>query len=221
LVARPANVLVLDEPTNDLDIDTLELLEELLQNYDGTVFIVSHDRAFLDNVATSTLVFEGTDAQPGFWREYEGGVQDWLIQSKRASGLQAIKLSGTQSGNEARRAKDQTTSNAKATPATDSPNATPLGQETAASSNANNKITGSTKPDTKPRKLSYKEQRELEGLPERIAALETEQKQVQADLADPKLYASDTAKVAQLHARDTVIETELMQALERWELLSA
>jgi len=221
LFARPANVLVLDEPTNDLDIDTLELLEELLQNYDGTVFIVSHDRAFLDNVATSTLVFEGTDAQPGFWREYEGGVQDWLTQSKRASGLQAIKLSGTQSGNEARRAKDQTTSTATITPDSDNPNATPLGHETAASSNANNKITSSNKPATKSRKLSYKEQRELEGLPEQIAALEAEQKQVQADLVDPKLYASDAAKVAQLHARDVAIESDLMQALERWESLSA
>ena len=80
LFARPANVLVLDEPTNDLDIDTLELLEELLQNYDGTVFLVSHDRAFLDNVVTSTIAFEG-DAK---WREYEGGVQDWLTQSNRA-----------------------------------------------------------------------------------------------------------------------------------------
>jgi ATP-binding cassette subfamily F protein uup len=175
----------------------------------------------LDNVATSTLVFEGTDAQPGFWREYEGGVQDWLTQSKRASGLQAIKLSGAQSGNEARRAKDQPTSTATITPDSDNPNVTPLAHETAASSNANNKITSSKKPATKPRKLSYKEQRELEGLPERIAALETEQKQVQADLADPKLYASDAAKVAQLHARDTVIESELMQALERWESLSA
>jgi ATP-binding cassette subfamily F protein uup len=223
LFARPANVLVLDEPTNDLDIDTLELLEELLQNYDGTVFIVSHDRAFLDNVATSTLVFEGTDAQPGFWREYEGGVQDWLTQSKRASGLQAIKLSGAQSGNESRRAKEQTTSTATTTttPASDNPNATPLGHETAAYSNVNNKISGNIKPASKPRKLSYKEQRELEGLPERIAALEAEQKQVQADLADPKLYASDAAKVAQLHARDLAIESELMQALERWELLSA
>ncbi len=80
LFARPANVLVLDEPTNDLDIDTLELLEELLQNYDSTVFLVSHDRAFLDNVVTSTIAFEG-DAK---WREYEGGVQDWLTQSNRA-----------------------------------------------------------------------------------------------------------------------------------------
>ena len=80
LFARPVNVLVLDEPTNDLDIDTLELLEDLLQNYDGTVFLVSHDRTFLDNVVTSLLVSEGG----GLWREYEGGVQDWLIQSRRA-----------------------------------------------------------------------------------------------------------------------------------------
>ncbi len=84
LFARPANVLVLDEPTNDLDIDTLELLEDLLQDYDGTVFLVSHDRTFLDNVVTSTIACEGE----GLWREYEGGVQDWLIQSHRARELQ-------------------------------------------------------------------------------------------------------------------------------------
>jgi ATP-binding cassette subfamily F protein uup len=87
LFARPANVLVLDEPTNDLDIDTLELLEELLQDYDGTVFLVSHDRAFLDNVVTSTIAFEGD----GRWREYEGGVQDWLTQSRRARGIAAAQ----------------------------------------------------------------------------------------------------------------------------------
>ncbi len=81
LFARPANVLVLDEPTNDLDIDTLELLEELLQDYAGTVFIVSHDRAFLDNVATSIVAFEGD----GRWREYEGGITDWQTQSRRAA----------------------------------------------------------------------------------------------------------------------------------------
>jgi len=80
LFARPANVLVLDEPTNDLDIDTLELLEELLQDYEGTVFLVSHDRTFLDNVVTSTIAFEGD----GRWREYEGGVEDWIAQSRRA-----------------------------------------------------------------------------------------------------------------------------------------
>lgn len=84
LFARPANVLVLDEPTNDLDIDTLELLEELLQQYEGTVFLVSHDRRFLDNVVTSTIVSEGN----GVWREYVGDVQDWLTQSARAQELQ-------------------------------------------------------------------------------------------------------------------------------------
>ena len=87
LFARPANVLVLDEPTNDLDIDTLELLEDLLQNYDGTVFLVSHDRTFLDNVVTSTIAYEGDAC----WREYEGGVSDWLVQSKRANEIALAK----------------------------------------------------------------------------------------------------------------------------------
>jgi ATP-binding cassette subfamily F protein uup len=89
LFARPANVLVLDEPTNDLDIDTLELLEDLLQAYEGTVFLVSHDRTFLDNVVTSTIAFEGH----GLWREYEGGVQDWLLQSKRSKEAQNAAIS--------------------------------------------------------------------------------------------------------------------------------
>lgn len=86
LFALPANVLVLDEPTNDLDIDTLELLEELLQNYPGTVFLVSHDRRFLDNVVTSTIAWEGDEA-PGLWREYEGGYEDWKLQRDRARSL--------------------------------------------------------------------------------------------------------------------------------------
>ena len=88
LFARPANVLVLDEPTNDLDIETLDLLEDLLQTYEGTVFLVSHDRAFLDNVVTSTIAFEGD----GLWREYEGSVQDWLIQSRRSREIAAAAL---------------------------------------------------------------------------------------------------------------------------------
>ena len=187
LFARPANVLVLDEPTNDLDIDTLELLEELLQNYDGTVFIVSHDRTFLDNVATSTLVFEGTDDKPGFWREYEGGVQDWLIQSERARSLAP---------------------QAKA--------AAPVAKSTAAEPPKT-----AAQPAAKTRKLSYKEQRELEALPELIASLETEQKETQAALNDSGLYTSDPAKIAQLHKRDTEIEDALMTALERWEQLSS
>jgi ATP-binding cassette subfamily F protein uup len=85
LFARPANVLVLDEPTNDLDIDTLDLLEQLLQDYKGTVFLVSHDRYFLDNVVTSIIAHEGD----GFWREYEGGYEDWKTQKARSEQIRA------------------------------------------------------------------------------------------------------------------------------------
>ncbi|MDR3005963.1 MAG: ATP-binding cassette domain-containing protein, partial [Acidovorax sp.] len=183
LFARPANVLVLDEPTNDLDIDTLELLEDLLQSYDGTVFLVSHDRTFLDNVVTSTIAYEGQ----GKWREYEGGVQDWLTQSKRskAAAEQAAKASKS------------------------APKEAPGADKAAAV------------PATPKRKLSYKEQRELEQLPEQIAALETEQARIREQLADPNIYASDNARAMQLHQRDGEIEEALMAALERWELLSA
>ena len=191
LFARPANVLVLDEPTNDLDIDTLELLEELLQNYNGTVFIVSHDRTFLDNVATSTLVFEATDDNPGFWREYEGGVQDWLIQSERARSL-----------------------------APQTKPVVPVATK-AAAAEAPKQTAPAVTAAAKTRKLSYKEQRELEALPALIASLEAEQKETQAALSDNSLYASDPAKVAQIHKRDTEIEDALMTALERWEQLSS
>src|SRR5262249_2479471 len=145
LFALPANVLVLDEPTNDLDIDTLELLEELLQAYAGTVFLVSHDRRFLDNVVTSTIVWEG-DEVPGRWREYEGGYEDWVAQSARAKALRTA---------EAPKAKD------------DAPRAAPVAAPAPA----------------KARKLSYKEQRELDALPARIEALEAEQKQLGEYLA--------------------------------------
>ncbi|WP_284335626.1 ribosomal protection-like ABC-F family protein [Comamonas sp. NoAH] len=185
LFARPANVLVLDEPTNDLDIDTLELLEDLLQQYDGTVFLVSHDRTFLDNVVTSTIAAEGN----GVWREYEGSVQDWLIQSKRSRELaeQAAKAQAAK--------------------------ITSVSKEEAPKDKA-------IVPGAK-RKLSYKEQRELEQLPDLIAALETEQAEIRKELEDPSIYASDNARAMQLHARDGEIEEALMNALERWELLSA
>ena len=183
LFARPANVLVLDEPTNDLDIDTLELLEDLLQQYDGTVFLVSHDRRFLDNVVTSTIVHEGE----GRWREYVGDVQDWMTQSARAQAVQ--------------RERD-----AAAAPAASPKTAAPAA------------ATASAGPAPK-RKLNYKEQRELEALPGQIAALETEQAQVERDLAGGALYASDPARAAQLGARHAEIEAEWLQSLERLELL--
>ena len=189
LFARPANVLVLDEPTNDLDIETLDLLEELLQTYEGTVFLVSHDRTFLDNVVTSTLAFEGD----GLWREYEGSVQDWLTQSRRSRDLAAA--------------------NAASNP---TPAAAPASKASAERAPEPAKPAAAVK-----KKLSYKDQRELEQLPALIAALETEQKSIQDALADGSLYSSDGAKAAALHAREGEIENALMAALERWEMLSA
>ena len=183
LFARPANVLVLDEPTNDLDIDTLELLEDLLQSYEGTVFLVSHDRAFLDNVATSTLAWEG----PGLWREYEGGVQDWLTQSARWRALQESEATQPAA--------------VQNTPAPAQP------------------VSASAAPLKK--KLSYKDQRELDALPAKIEALEAEQNALRAALADGLLYQTDLEKAVEMQAREAKIDEELTLALERWESLSA
>jgi ATP-binding cassette subfamily F protein uup len=191
-------VLVLDEPTNDLDIDTLDLLEDLLADFPGTVFLVSHDRRFLDNVVTSTIVAEGD----GQWREYEGSVQDWLIQSRRAQAL----------ANAATRAPASSTP-AAATPAA----ATPAPAPAQASSPL---TTPSTTPSVKTRKLSFKEQRELDELPGRIEALETEQAQLSTQLADPEIYKLDPQQVPVMQARFDAIDEELMTLLERWEALS-
>ena len=186
LFARPANVLVLDEPTNDLDIDTLDLLEELLESYEGTVFLVSHDRTFLDNVVTSTIAFEGD----GLWREYEGGVQDWLLQSKRSRSLQAA----------------------------------PRTPQKAEAENTNENASqplSSKREQLSKKKLSYKEQRELDQLPAQIAALETEQQALQKALADGSLYSNDPTKASAMTVRTAAIDDELMAALERWTALSA
>jgi ATP-binding cassette subfamily F protein uup len=183
LFALPANVLVLDEPTNDLDIDTLELLEELLQSYAGTVFLVSHDRRFLDNVVTSTIAWEGEESA-GLWREYEGGYEDWKLQRERARSL-----------------REQPTPKAAEKP---KPGATK-----------------DAAPAAKARKLSYKEQRELDELPPLIEALELEQKELGELLAKPELYASEPQRVAAAQLRFGQIEAELTAALERWEVLGA
>ena len=178
LFARPANVLVLDEPTNDLDIETLELLEQLLQEYTGTLFLVSHDRAFIDNVVTQTIAFEGD----GVWREYAGGYQDWADYQVK------------------RRAEEAVQPAAKRVAQNVSPSAPKL------------KADGS-------RKLSYKESRELAELPERIAALELEQKTINLRLEDPTLYQSDPQEVQRISSRLPEIDDELMVLLERWEAL--
>jgi len=165
-------LLVLDEPTNDLDIDTLELLEQLLQDYSGTVLIVSHDRTFLDNVVTQSIVFEGD----GKLTEIVGGYGDWL----------AWKRQQTQ---------------------------TPVAKAEAPKSVA-------AKPAAKS-KLSYKDARELEALPAQIQLLEAEQMDIAARLADPALYQTDPKSAAKLQARSEVIDTELLDALARWETLEA
>jgi ATP-binding cassette subfamily F protein uup len=182
LFALPANVLVLDEPTNDLDIETLDLLEDLLQDYAGTVFLVSHDRRFLDEVVTSTIAWEG-EATPGLWREYEGGYEDWRIQRERSRALQAT---------------------AAPAPRVE---AAPMREASA--------------PAAKRSKLSYKEQRELDELPARIEALESEQKTIGERLASSDLYTSEPQRVAELQARYAQIDDELMAALERWEALGS
>ncbi|MDP2751527.1 MAG: ATP-binding cassette domain-containing protein, partial [Rhodocyclaceae bacterium] len=178
LFARPANVLVLDEPTNDLDIETLELLESLLQDYEGTVFLVSHDRAFLDAIVTQTIASEGD----GCWHEYAGGYDDWA---------------------RTRRQPVSSTSSATSSTAT-SPAPSPK------------QPTTSTSPTTV--KLSWKEQRELDSLPEAIEVLENEQRHLTLRLEDPATHRNPLETQA-IACRLAAIEQELHQLMERWELL--
>ena len=182
LFARPANVLVLDEPTNDLDIDTLELLEQLLEDFNGTVFLVSHDRAFLDNVVTQVLVAEGE----GAWCEYVGGYADWERVRKSSS--------------------DQKKNKIEAKPI--APAAPPAATQPVANT-------------SKPKKLSFKEQRELEDLPKLIADLEREQAEIGTKLADPDLYRKDPTAMQTLNTRFAEIESLLLLSLEKWEQIEA
>ena len=168
LFTKPCNVLVMDEPTNDLDAETLDLLEELLLGYKGTLLLVSHDRAFLNNVVTSSLVFEGE----GRINEYIGGYDDWLRQR------------------------------AAATPAT-----TKAGKTEAA------------KPKSVAKKLSYKDQRELDELPKQIEKLDAELAAIQAKMADPDFYKRDHTELAAINEQMAKVEEELSTAYARWEQL--
>ncbi|ABA87691.2 DNA-binding ATPase Uup [Syntrophotalea carbinolica DSM 2380] len=175
LFTREANVLVLDEPTNDLDLETLELLEELLAEFSGTVLLVSHDRAFLDRVVTGTLVYEGE----GRFVDYVGGYQDWLRQRPVPE-----------------------------------PEPEPVAAKPAKPAKS--------KPErSRPRKLSFKERRELEGLPLRIEALETEQADLHEKLADPAFYKEQGDAVSAVRDRMTCLEEELAECFVRWEELEA
>ena len=170
LFIQPANLLVLDEPTNDLDVETLELLEELLCNYDGTLILVSHDRTFLDNVVTSTLAFEGD----GQVNEYVGGYEDWLRQSRQVN----------------------TSSTAKKTEKKE------------------------TKSKKKKTKLSYKDQFELDTLPQNIEKLEAEQEQLQNQIAEPDFYQQEKKDIDKVLTRLSELEKELETTYARWEELS-
>lgn len=176
LFAKPANALVLDEPTNDLDIETLELLEELLEEYQGTVFLVSHDRTFLDNVVTQVIVSEGE----GRWREFVGGYTDW---ERVRHTVQAVAKPKAE-------AKVDVKTEAKG----DAPKA---------------------------KKLSYKEQRELDELPKLIAKLEEEQAAITAKLSDPSLYQNNADEVVKLNIRFEELDAQLLESLEKWEQIEA
>ncbi|HEX2853838.1 MAG TPA: ATP-binding cassette domain-containing protein [Opitutaceae bacterium] len=177
LFTKPANVLVMDEPTNDLDAETLDLLEDLLVEYQGTLLIVSHDREFLDNVVTSTLVFEGE----GRIGDYVGGYADWLREKEKKAAAAAAKIEA-----------------AKNTP-----------------------VAAKSSESPSRRKLTNKEQRELETLPKQIETLEKEQAELTSKLGDPAFYKSEPASFTKVKARLDAIEREHATAFARWEELEA
>jgi ATP-binding cassette subfamily F protein uup len=179
LFARPANVLVLDEPTNDLDIDSLELLENLLQDYAGTLLLVSHDRAFLDNVVTQTVASEGD----GRWREYVGGYTDWLRQRPAAHAAKPAAVEPSRSGTQ---------------PAAPPP-----------------------APAAAKRKLSYKEQRELEALPGEIETLEHEQQALNQRICEPDYHRAGADQLRRDRERGAELVDLIASKMDRWEELDA
>jgi ATP-binding cassette subfamily F protein uup len=176
LFSKPANLLVLDEPTNDLDVETLELLEEILLEFKGTVLLVSHDREFMDNVVTSTLVLEGN----GVVNDYVGGYSDWVAHGGK---LVSLDDEGKKSIPEKTEVKKPVTA--------------------------------------APRKLSYKDQRELDALPERIEQLEARQGELEAQVSDADFYQQDHSVTEAVLQQLTKIQKELEAAFARWEDLSA
>ncbi|TMA98023.1 MAG: ATP-binding cassette domain-containing protein [Deltaproteobacteria bacterium] len=178
IFTRSANMIVLDEPTNDLDVDTLELLEDLLADYDGTLLLVSHDRTFLDNVVTSTLVFEGN----GKFGEYAGGYEDWERYQRSIPAPSAEPQRGTR----------------------ETPRA-------AALKGLNDE----------PRKLTFKEQRERETLPDRIEALEAEQAELHKLMGEADFYRRPSDRIATTMERLETVKRELEACYQRWQILES
>ncbi|MGP4713232.1 MULTISPECIES: ATP-binding cassette domain-containing protein [unclassified Psychrobacter] len=179
---KPANILVLDEPTNDLDMATLELLEESVSSFNGTILLISHDRSFMDNVVTSTWVFDQDDGK-GVVKEYVGGYQEYLVQKNRMQAASATK--------------------------------------TVTATKSSNKAPSTVTPKKTVKKLNFNEQRELDNLPKEIAALEAEQKDLQDKLADGSWFTKDFNSATAASERLLIIEDEMMNKLERWEILEA
>lgn len=198
LFTRPANLLVLDEPTNDLDVETLELLEEVLMEFKGTVLIVSHDRAFLDNVVTSTLVFDGT----GKVREYVGGFDDWLRQGG------SIRLLG---------AADELETAEQVTKETDNADA-----EQVTAQNSDQPMQKPTDDGIVPKKkLSYKLQRELDAIPAKIEDLETELNALHEQVSQVDFYQQPLETTEAVLAQITAVQEQLDVVLERWAELDS
>jgi ATP-binding cassette subfamily F protein uup len=179
IFTQSANMMVLDEPTNDLDVDTLELLEELLAAYEGTLLLVSHDRTFLDNVVTSTLVFEGE----GKFLEYAGGYEDWERYQRQIPAANS-------------RAQRSATPTAVAVPV-------------------------KSRSAEKRRRLSYKEQRELDQLPAKIEALEAEQVELHACMSTGDFYRQSSDKIAAAVERLEALRRELEEHYQRWQTLES
>ncbi len=180
-LAKPSNLLVLDEPTNDLDLETLDLLEEMIADYPGTVILVSHDRDFLDRVVTSVVAYEGDPGTPGGgWQEYAGGYSDMIVQ--RGEGVTARKIEAAK------------TESARSRPA---PDAIPAAAATR-------------------RKLSFKDRHALETLPATMAKLAKRLQQLEAEFADPGLYARDAAKFDRLSKTIAETRDEVAKAEDEW-----
>jgi ATP-binding cassette subfamily F protein uup len=180
LFSKPANLLVLDEPTNDLDIETLELLEEILLTFEGTVLLVSHDREFMDNVVTSLLVLDGH----GGISEHVGGYSDWEARGGRLSEAQPFAAAQPGPAPKSAPAKEQRRVPQK-------------------------------------RKLSYREQRELDKLPERLESLENQQSELEALLAKPGFYESTQDEIQRVTQQLAEVHSQLEECYQRWGELEA
>ncbi|HRL27421.1 MAG TPA: ATP-binding cassette domain-containing protein, partial [Alcaligenes sp.] len=179
MFAQPTNVLVLDEPTNDLDIETLELLEDLIQDYTGTVLLVSHDRTFLDNVVTQVIAAEGD----GHWGEYVGGYDEWLAQRPQTK-PDTLAAAGTP---------------------TAATSAKPAAERSGMAA--------------KTGRLAPWEEKELDALPEKIAAIEGQQAELANQLSAPDLYKDGSSRADEINRQLEQLNKELELLFERWEKL--